>query len=92
MAEKKRLRELAKQRAHDISPEPTKIERYTVWFMLFVPGIFGGMFLADAAFYIRAIASLIWLGGFIYTYWWVLARDAAHQKALAGELEKLSRQ
>ncbi len=91
MAEEDRLREIAKERARAIAPEPTRLERYTVWFMLIVPGVFGGMFLADAAFYIRAIASSTWFLGFIYAYWWVLKRDAAHRKALDGELAKLSR-
>jgi hypothetical protein len=91
MAEDHRLTEIAKERARAIAPEPTRLERYTVWFMLIVPGIFGGMFLADAAFYIRAIASSIWLLGFIYSYWWVLKRGNAHQRAFDSELAKLSR-
>jgi len=89
MAESDELRERAKQRAQEIAPRPTIYERGMVFFMLIVPGVFGGMFLADAQFYIRAIASLIWFAGFIYTFYWVQVRQRAHEKAIEAELKKL---
>ncbi len=91
MAESERLRELAEQRAQEIAPRPTIYERAMVFFMLIVPGLFGGMFLADAQIYIRVVASLIWFGGFIYTFYWVQVRQRAHEKAVEDEAKKLSR-
>jgi len=84
------LRELARQRAQEIAPRPTVYERAMVYFMLVVPGLFGGMYLADAQFYIRAFASLIWFAGFIYTFYWVQVRQRAHERAVEEELKKLS--
>ena len=91
MTESERLGELAKQRAQEIAPRPTIYERAMVYFMLIVPGLFGGMYLADAQIYIRVVASLIWFAGFIYTYYWVQVRERAHEKAFEDELKKLSR-
>jgi len=90
MAGIEEARELAKRRAQEIAPRPTIYERGMVFFMLIVPGVFGGMFLADTQFYIRAIASLIWFAGFIYTFYWVQVRQRAHERALEAELKKLS--
>ena len=86
-----RLAELARERAQEIAPPPTRLERATVYFMLFVPGLFGGMFLADLAMPIRITASLIWFAGFIYSYYWVQVRKQAHARAYEDELRKLSR-
>ena len=61
-----------------------------VYFMLFVPGVFCGMYLADAAMPIRVTASLIWFIGFIYSFYWVQTRVQAHDRAYDEELRKLS--
>ena len=90
MMESEGLRELAKQRAQEIAPRPTVYERGMVYFMLIVPGLFGGLYLADAQFYIRAVASLIWFAGFIYAFYWVQIRERAHEKAIEDELKKLA--
>jgi len=90
MEREARLRELALERAQEIAPRPTIYERVTAYFMLFVPGLFGGYYLADSAIPVRVVASLLWFAGFIGTYWWVQTRARAHERAFEDELRKLS--
>ena len=85
-----RMAKLAQERAQARAPRPTWSERAMVYFMLFVPGVFGGIYLADSAMPIRVTASLIWFIGFIYSFYWVQSRMQAHDRAFDEELRKLS--